>query len=174
VVSARVRVGICALFSDQLLWLDPQMQSAKWRIDTYSSLTKIYLGRDELAARIGSHIVSSISAACAHIFGTQFKSSNIDIQLTQIAARALELNHKIKSEVVHLGDLHAEYFHYNHKYDAAIMTVLDADKGDSTPSRIVSTCGLGVRITKAVGGGKEPESSVVLKAVVASEQVYES
>ncbi|KAG8739929.1 hypothetical protein FRC10_004990 [Ceratobasidium sp. 414] len=152
---------------------DPQIMSAKWRVDTYSTLLRLGSARrQELTDRISSYIASLIMAACGHLFGNLIKPPTDNARLIQLVTRALKLNDQIKQEVVHAGDIHTEYFHYNHPYDDLKMKVLDSDEGDSLPAHIVSTCGLGVGFTKAVGGGKEPESSILLKAIVVSEQLY--
>ncbi|KAG9120351.1 hypothetical protein FRC07_004190 [Ceratobasidium sp. 392] len=159
---------------NELRLRDPQMLSAKWRVDTYSILRRVTDSRrKDLIQGLGLYIASKIVTVCGHLFGDQVKPEMDDARLIQLVERALKLNDRIKEEVVHAGDIHTECFNYNKSYDDLRMTVLDADEGDALPSHIVSTCGLGVRFTKAVGGGKEPESTFLSKAIVVSEQVYD-
>ncbi|KAG9119682.1 hypothetical protein FRC07_005169 [Ceratobasidium sp. 392] len=150
-----------------------QIATAKWRIDAYSSLVKLDSARDKFVAETSSYIATYINTAVVHLFGVEIADLSGYFRLTQLVTRALELNHRIKAEVAHAGDIHVEYFYLDQEYDDLRMTVLDYKKGDRLPSHIVCTCGLGVSLTKAVGEGRMPESTVLLKAVVASEQVYD-
>ncbi|KAG8707007.1 hypothetical protein FRC09_002079 [Ceratobasidium sp. 395] len=163
-----------ALVYHELRLRDIQMLSAKWRVDTYSTLRKAStVPRPELTHGLASHIASKINAVCGHLFGDQVKPGIEDARLIQLVERALKLNDRIKEEVVHTGDIHTEYFQFDSPYDEHKMKVLDSEPGDPKPSHIVSTCGLGVWFTKAVGGGKEPEAAILSKSIVASEQMYE-
>ncbi|KAG9081310.1 hypothetical protein FRC06_005648, partial [Ceratobasidium sp. 370] len=168
--------SVCEAFNvvyRELRLRDPQIMCAKWRVDTYSTLFRLGSARrKEVTDRISSHITAMIMAACGHLFGDRVKPPADNTRLTQLVARALKLNDRIKQEVVHAGDIHTEHFQYNEPYNDLKMKVLDADERDPLPTHIVSTCGLGAGFTKAVGGGKEPESSTLLKAIVASEQIY--
>ncbi|KAG8737816.1 hypothetical protein FRC10_007779 [Ceratobasidium sp. 414] len=157
---------------DELRLQNQQMASAKWRIETYSSLIKLDSMRDGRVAAISAHIAASINPAITHLFGVEIIDLANHPRLVKLVTRALDLNHMIKAEVTHAGDVHAGYFPFNNIYDDSCMKVMDAKKGAPLPKRIVSTCGLGVCLTKAVGGGKEPEFTVLLKAVVSSEDIY--
>ncbi|KAG8700593.1 hypothetical protein FRC08_004615 [Ceratobasidium sp. 394] len=149
-----------------------QMASAKWRIETYSSLLKLDSMQDRRVADISAHAAAMINSASTHLFNVEITDLATRTRLVKLVSRAIRLNHTIKAEVAHAGDIHTRYIHYNDEYDGSWMEVLDAKKGDPVPKHIVSMYGLGVYLTKAVGGGKEPESTVLLKAVVSSEDIY--
>ncbi|KAG9073792.1 hypothetical protein FS749_014683 [Ceratobasidium sp. UAMH 11750] len=168
--SARFET-LTAVYNDLRLQ-NQQIASAKWRIETYASLVKLDSMCDGRVADISAQIAAIINSATTHLFGVEIKHLATRPRLIKLVTRALGLNHTIKAEVAHAGDIWVEYFHFNQEYDDAHMKVLDAKKGDPLPKHIVSTCGLGVSLTKAVGGGKEPESTILLKAVVSSEEIY--
>lgn len=52
------------------------------------------------------------------------------------------------------------------------MQVLDAEAGEASPDRILLTCGLGLKVTRAVGEDKDPEPKVAEKAMVVSPNLY--
>ncbi|QRV80585.1 hypothetical protein RhiJN_08600 [Ceratobasidium sp. AG-Ba] len=173
-VEAQAQNKAFSLVYRELRLRDPQMLSSKWRVDTYSTTrTLSNSNRQELTNDLASYISQKIVAVCGFLFGDRAKPATDASRLIQLIERALKLNDRIKEEVVHAGDIHTEYFHYNTPYEDLKMKVLDAEPGDPLPTHIVSTCGLGVWFTKAVGGGKEPESKILLKATVASDQMYE-
>ncbi|KAG8715497.1 hypothetical protein FRC09_016560 [Ceratobasidium sp. 395] len=146
---------------------DPQILSAKWRVDAYSALFVLDHSRDSYASTLGSNIASQIDDIGLCLFGIKPKSTDLIVKLVE---RAMKLNHKLKAEVVHEGDFHVEYASYNAAYNASTMDIMDHRVGNPEPTCIVSTCGLGVRLTKAVGGGKQPESTVILNTLVADEK----
>ncbi|KAG9097687.1 hypothetical protein FRC06_007291 [Ceratobasidium sp. 370] len=169
--EAATQCEVLAKVYHRLRLRDSQILAAKWRVDSYSSLVELDDIRHDRASIISSHIASEINVAFSHLFGDQVKFPTDSPRLIRLVTNALELNHIFKAEVAHAGDLHAEYFHFNEAYNDSHMEVLDSDEGDRVPSHIVSTCGLGLRITKAIGGKQEPESKVVLRAIVASENM---
>ncbi|QRV91898.1 hypothetical protein RhiJN_19916 [Ceratobasidium sp. AG-Ba] len=151
-----------------------QMIAAKWRIETYRSLAKVSPISDEKRARMLSHIADLINNGVQHLVGVKFRDLLAEqSRLVKLVTRALELNHTIKAEVAHAGDIFVEYHHHNEVYDDSRMTVLDSSPGDPSPTHIISACGLGVGVAKAVDGGKEPEVTNLLKAIVASETIYD-
>lgn len=152
--------------------VDSQMQSAKWRVDTVSALKRQDTAHASRERRIARQIENDINSVMKYLFGDGFQLDR-DVGLEEIVARALNLNFKLKTEVIHLGDFHTEFFHHDHPYDGSLMQVLDAEKDDPVPKHIVSTCGLGLRSTNAVGGGKQPEPSILIKAMVADEMLYQ-
>ncbi|KAG8730709.1 hypothetical protein FRC10_002412 [Ceratobasidium sp. 414] len=170
--NASVRLETLTAVYNNLRLQNQQMASAKWRIEAYSSLVKLDSMRDGRIADISAHIATIINQATFHLFGGKINLLANRARLVKLVTRALDLNHIIKAQVAHAGDIHAEHFHFNHEYDSSRMEVLDAKKDDPLPKHIVSTCGLGVCLKKAVGGGKEPELTVLLKAVVSSEDIY--
>ena len=147
------------------------MQSAKWRIDTFTTLLDIDADKHGRAKSIAARCEKSMLAAFQGLFGNENKLV-VGSKLEVIFKDAWELNCYIKAKVAHLGDFETEYFPYNHNYNDSYMQVLDAKRGDPTPSHILLTCGLGLKVTKAVGENKDPESKVVEKAVVVSCLVY--
>ncbi|KAG8789530.1 hypothetical protein FRC12_013420 [Ceratobasidium sp. 428] len=170
---ASVQIETFALVYERLRLCNQQITAAKWRIETYSSLIKLDSTRGGHVTETSLYIARVIETAVHHLLGVKVQDLADHTRLTQLVKRAYELNHRIKAEVAYAGDIHADYFQYDHEYDDARMKVLDSKKGDPLPVRIVSTCGLGVYLTKAIGGGKAPELAVLLKAIVASEQVYD-
>ncbi|KAF8597352.1 hypothetical protein BDV93DRAFT_596773, partial [Ceratobasidium sp. AG-I] len=149
----------------------PQMQSAKWRIDTFTTLYDMDMERQSRAKNLASRCEESVTAALQGLFRSRIKLA-IGSKLGVIFKDAWELNFYIKAKVAHLGDFETEYFPSDHPYHGSNMQVLDSKPGDPTPSHIFSTCGLGLTITKAVGENKDPESKVVEKATIVSPDIY--
>lgn len=147
------------------------MQSAKWRIDTFTALLDIDTEKHSRPKSMAARCEGKIATAFQGLFGKEHQLV-VGSKLETIFNNAWELNCYVKSKVAHLGDFETEYFSYDQEYVDSHMQVLDAKRGDPTPRRILLTCGLGLRVTKAVGENKDPTSKVVEKAMVVSPLVY--
>jgi hypothetical protein len=77
----------------------------------------------------------------------------------------------LKREAVLLGDFHQTFYPPLHRFDPLLMRELEPRK--SQPDYILGTVGLGLLCSCAVGGGKAPETVVMLKALVATARLYE-
>ncbi|KAG8719306.1 hypothetical protein FRC09_011350 [Ceratobasidium sp. 395] len=164
-----------ALFFDiyqSLRQRDSQIQCAKWRVDTFSTLTKLDPGYTRLADVISVDISSRIGGITTCLIGSTLLLDDDKRQLKSVVEKALNLNHKIKTEVLRLGDFHTMCFESGERYDGKVMSILDERGDEGTSFGILSTCGLGVCATKAVGGGKEPEKELVMKAKIVSENIF--
>ncbi|KAG8725068.1 hypothetical protein FRC09_009034, partial [Ceratobasidium sp. 395] len=135
------------------------------RVDAYTALFGLDNSRDDYATTLGTSIASQINNIGLCLFGIKPESTGLIFKLVE---RAMKLNHKLKAGGSR--DFHVEYASYNAAHNSSTMNILDHKVGDPEPTCIVSTCGLGVRLTKAVGGGKQPESAVILNALVADER----
>jgi hypothetical protein len=149
------------------------MQSAKWRADTFSTLAKLRHNKDKLAAGFSDSVANSINIIIAALVGPEFKLKHDDQSLGQLFKKALELNHTLKAQVLHLGDFHTLWFEPGHPYDKQNMSILDAKPTYKPQYGIITTIGLGVYVTRAVGGDQEPEADIVRKAMVVCENVYD-
>ncbi|KAF8593416.1 hypothetical protein BDV93DRAFT_566575 [Ceratobasidium sp. AG-I] len=149
----------------------PQMQSAKWRIDTFTTLLDMDNRKHGRAKIIAARCEKAMIAAFQGLFGYRQKL-DVGSKLEALFQDAWELNCLIKTKVAHLGDYETEYFPCKFEYHGSHMKVLDAEPGDQPPGRILLTCGLGLKTTKAVGENKDLESTVVEKATVVSPDVY--
>lgn len=147
------------------------MQSAKWRIDTFTILLVLDTKQRSRARSMATQCEETLAIAFRDLFGDRNKLV-LGSKLEGVFTNAWELNCYIKAKVAHLGDFETACFPYGHKYDDLHMQVLDAKRGDRNPSRIVLTCGLGLRVTKAVGENKDPEWKVVEKGMVVSPDMY--
>ncbi|KAF8602937.1 hypothetical protein BDV93DRAFT_557116 [Ceratobasidium sp. AG-I] len=150
----------------------PQMQAAKWRIDTLMMLMEADTEKQNRAASLASECKKSLQVAFRHLTGGELKLG-VDSKLQDIFQKAWDLNHYIKTKATHSGDYQTVHFPCGHTFDESMMEVLDADPGDAVPSNINVTCGLGLKITNAIGGQKDPESKVLLKATVVGSRMYE-
>ncbi|KAF8597355.1 hypothetical protein BDV93DRAFT_610436 [Ceratobasidium sp. AG-I] len=169
--EASAKLQVLTTVYKELRLRDPQMQSAKWRVDTVSALRNLDVEHASRARQIVQPIAAAIETVFLSFFGHE-PTYDCTAELEEIVNRALDLNFKLKTEVIHLGDFHTKFFQYDHPFDGSLMRVLEAQAGDPAPSHIISTCGLGVCCSKAVGEGRSPDISVVLKAIVADEELY--
>lgn len=151
---------------------DPQMQSAKWRVDTYSTLVKLHSEDRGLSQRIQTEVGSRIDAIIVCLIGKTVPLDNELKGLDDIIQKALRLNNTIKTEVLRVGDFHTMCFVAGEPFDEQRMSILDERVGENPPSEILSTCGLGLLLTQAVGGNQEPKTEVIMKAKVVSESVF--
>ncbi|KAG8720504.1 hypothetical protein FRC09_009458 [Ceratobasidium sp. 395] len=164
-----------ALFSDiysSLRQRDSQIQCAKWRVDTFSTLTKLDPGYTKLGDALSVDISSCIDSITTCLTGSTLLLNGDKRQLKSVVEKALNLNHKVKTEVLRLGDFHTITFESGERYDGEVMSILDERGDEGTGFSILSACGLGVYTTKAVGGGKEPEKELVMKAKIVSENIF--
>lgn len=151
----------------------PQMQAAKWRIDTLKILMVANADEHSRAATIASNCGRALHEAFYHLTGEESKLG-VDSRLENIFREAWDLNLYIKTKATHSGDYQTEYFPCDHPYDGSLMVVLDADPGDPVPNSIAMTCGLGLKITNAIGGQRDPEAKVIMKATVVGSRMHES
>lgn len=113
----------------------------------------------------------TLATAFRGLFGDQ-KKLPTDAKLEAIFKNAWDFNCYIKSKVAHLGDFETEWFPYGEKYDNLHMQVLDGKPGDPSPNHIFLTCGLGLKVTNAIGENRDPESEVVERAMIISPEMY--
>ncbi|KAF8594323.1 hypothetical protein BDV93DRAFT_529377 [Ceratobasidium sp. AG-I] len=143
----------------------PQMQAAKWRVDTLSVLMDMDAEKHTRVWEMASRCKEKLCTTFRHLTGDEGELV-LDSRLEKIFRDAWDLNYHIKMKATQSGDYQTEYFPCNHPYDEDLMQVLDAESGDQAPSSVVLTCGLGLKVTKAIGAQRDPQSKVILKATV--------
>lgn len=88
--------------------IDPQMQSAKWRVDAVSILMKQDTEKYSRERRIVRQIEDTINIALQCLFGDKFRLDR-EPRLEEIVAQALNLNFKLKTQVIYLGDFRTSF-----------------------------------------------------------------
>ncbi|KAG8738395.1 hypothetical protein FRC10_006941 [Ceratobasidium sp. 414] len=120
-------------------------------------------------------IDNSLSLLLTYFFGDQ-AGVKLETQhqnpLTRLFQAAWDWNSMLKGEVIILGDFHTTYYPPLHKFDPDRMSEFEPGPRGPRSRHILGTLGLGLVSSRAVGGGQEPEETVVLKAMVAMQSLY--
>jgi hypothetical protein len=82
-------------------------------------------------------------------------------------------NSMLKGEVIMLGDFSQVCYAPLSCFDPVSMDEFEPDGKRSPPEFMLGTLALGLVSSRAVGGGRSPETTVVCKAVVATESLYD-
>ncbi|CAE6473470.1 hypothetical protein ACGC1H_005426 [Rhizoctonia solani] len=156
---------------------EPQTVAAKWRANTFNSINSGE-GRDHAKdAVIANHareFCEGIKVLAKAFFGheqdIQLESIHF-AQVDKLLHMAWEWNTKLKGEVIVLGDFVQVYYNPRLPLDPNSMDEFEPRKGVKAET-ILGTLGLGLISGQAVGGGQPPVTTVVCKAIVATESLY--
>lgn len=86
---------------------------------------------------------------------------------------AWDWNALLKGGVVLLGDFQPVAHQHGSPFKRELMSVFEPKRGGRDPEEMLSTIGLGLFLSRATGGEKEPEQVVICKVLVASEDLFE-
>lgn len=93
--------------------------------------------------------------------------------LKELVLMAWDWNILLRGKIILLGDLHPTAYQYGSDFDDQTMSEFEPMRGGQIPTRILSTIGLGLSVSRAEGAGKAPERMILRKATVVSERRFE-
>ncbi|KAG8713743.1 hypothetical protein FRC08_012873 [Ceratobasidium sp. 394] len=169
---------VVATMYDNIQRQESQTVAAKWRASCFKSICE-----PEDQATVARHVErvvqgfinDGLSPLLTYFFGEQ-AGVRLETQhknpLMRLFQTAWDWNSTLKGEVILLGDFHTTYYSPLHRFDPERMSEFEPDARGSRSRRILGTLGLGLVSSRAVGGGQEPEETLVLKAVVAMKGLY--
>ncbi|CCO36069.1 hypothetical protein BN14_10191 [Rhizoctonia solani AG-1 IB] len=159
---------------------EPQTMSGKWRLNAFIGIDSN--NAEGQAEDTGAAIASHTKQFCGGIvaLARAFFGQNQDIQLEEshysqadkLMHMAWEWNAKLKGKVIVLGDFYQTCYEPRLPLDPDLMEEFSPRK-DINAGKILGTIGLGLTSLRAVGGGQPAEKTVICKAVVATESLYE-
>jgi hypothetical protein len=94
-------------------------------------------------------------------------------RLEGLVRMAWDWNAKLKGEVIVLGDFSQTSYAPLSQFDTTLMNEFEPNAKRPPPQFILGTLALGLVCSRAIGGGRSPETTVVCKAVVAAESLYD-
>jgi hypothetical protein len=158
---------------------EPQAVAAKWRANCFKSIYK-----PESLDATTQHINSvtqkvahdSLDPLITYFFGQKAGIRLGDQQserLVRLVRVAWDWNSMLKGEVIVLGDFYQTFYTPLHRFDPGLMSEFEPNPRKPQPKSILGTLGLGLVSSRAVGGGQAPETTVVVKAMVATKHLYE-
>ncbi|KAG8737714.1 hypothetical protein FRC10_007913 [Ceratobasidium sp. 414] len=170
--------GVVAAMYDDVQRREPQAVAAKWRANCFKSIFKPE-GPDAVAQRVNvvvrEFVDTNLTPLLTYFFGqasgVRLEHQHLD-RLIQLFRMAWDWNSMLKGEVIMLGDFYPTYYAPMHHFDPSLMGEFEPDSRKSQPKYILGTLGLGLLSSRAVGGGKTPEVTVVSKATVAGMSLY--
>ncbi|KAG8717676.1 hypothetical protein FRC09_013913 [Ceratobasidium sp. 395] len=169
---------VVAVLYNDIQQREPQAVAAKWRASCFKS---IYRPEDPNATthHVNSitqeFITGSLSSLLTYFLG---RSANVWLEpqhqdrLTRLFRVAWDWNSMLKGDVIMLGDFHPTYYDPLRHFDPGLMDEFDSVARRPQPKFILGTLGLGLLSSRAVGGGQTPQVTVVLKATVATKNLY--
>ncbi|KEP54010.1 putative AIG1 domain protein [Rhizoctonia solani 123E] len=156
---------------------EPQTVSAKWRANTFKSINEGEdrdNAKDAVIANHAREFCEGIKVLAGAFFGPaqdiQLEPTHLG-QVDKLLHMAWDWNTKLKGEVIVLGDFAQTYYNPRLPLDLNLMDEFEPRKGVKAET-ILGTLGLGLISGQAVGGGQPPVMTVVCKAVVATESLY--
>lgn len=93
-------------------------------------------------------------------------------RLQRLVQMAWDWNAKLKGEVVMLGDFHLKAYPPSSEFDSTLMNEFEPDSPQPPVTSILGTLGLGLVSSRAIGGMRPPEITIVYKALVATQSLY--
>ncbi|KAG8752995.1 hypothetical protein FRC11_007823 [Ceratobasidium sp. 423] len=164
---------------NQIKRSEPQLVAGRWRRETFNAMDRIS------AIKIGEPPIPKLHDILADSLNDLLKccsTPTFKAQLTEeekkhlikLADKAEELNLLVKGRVVYLGDLQPVVFSCGEAFQHSSMSELQTDqrsKQTGNPEAILATTALGLVKKYALGGGRDPEETVIRKATIISERV---
>ncbi|QRV92572.1 hypothetical protein RhiJN_20590 [Ceratobasidium sp. AG-Ba] len=157
---------------------EPQAVSARWRVDCFKSVYKpaspdaVPQVVDLLVQEFGE---KSLKPVLTYFFGAhtelQLQGQHLD-RLTRLFRTAWDWNWMLKAGVIMLGDFLPTFYVPTSRFDQNLMEEFEPNPRGPQFGTILGTIGLGLISSRAIGGGKAPEETVVLKATVATRGLY--
>lgn len=94
-------------------------------------------------------------------------------RLQRLVQTAWDWNSTLKGEVIMLGDFYQTAYVPSSRFDPTLMNEFEPNSRKPPVETILGTLGLGLISLRAVGGGRQPETTVVCKALVATNSLYD-
>ncbi|KAG8684776.1 hypothetical protein FRC08_013492 [Ceratobasidium sp. 394] len=167
-----------AAMYDDVQRREPQAVAAKWRANCFKSIFKSE-GPDAVTQQVNlvvrEFVDSSLTPLLTYVFGeapgVRLEHQHLE-RLIRLFRMAWDWNSTLKGEVIILGDFYPTYYAPMHRFDPSLMSEFELDPRKSQAKYILGTLGLGLLASRAVGGGKSPEVTVVSKAIVGGMSLY--
>ncbi|CAE6455143.1 unnamed protein product [Rhizoctonia solani] len=156
---------------------ESQAVSGKWRVNSFCGIDSGDREDQEKNAIIANHtkmFCEGIVSISRSFFGQEQEiqiEETYSSQVEKLIRMAWEWNAKLKGEVVVLGDFYQLHYNPRLPLDPSIMEEFEPRKGVKS-EKILGTLGLGLISAQAVGGEQPLETTVVCKAIVATESLY--
>ncbi|KAG9126356.1 hypothetical protein FRC07_003749 [Ceratobasidium sp. 392] len=168
---------IIALMYNDVQWQESQAVASRWRANCFKS---IYTPENPEAPTRHIHLIAQdfvdggLSPLLKYFFGEAtglvLESQHLN-RLTQLFQAAWDWNSVLKGDVIALGDFYQTYYDPLRYFDPSLMDEFEPVPRRPPPKCILGTLGLGLLSSRAVGGGKKPEVTVVYKATVATKSL---
>ncbi|KAG8737711.1 hypothetical protein FRC10_007910 [Ceratobasidium sp. 414] len=152
------------------------VDAAKWRAHSFKSLDKPK-NEDATPNHIDQIVQAFIDESLAPLilcfFGRNTKI-RMEVQhfgrIARLVREAWVWNSTLKGEVIMLGNFCQTYYNFLHRFDSDLMEEFEPGPRP-TPKYILGTLGLGLTVSHVLGG-PVPKTDVVLKATVATKNLY--
>ncbi|CAE6446632.1 unnamed protein product [Rhizoctonia solani] len=156
---------------------EPQAVSGKWRVNAFIGIDLTDTegqAKDTTIANHTKQFCEGIIALARAFFG-QEKDIQLEeayhSQVDKLMHMAWEWNAKLKGKVIVLGDFYQTCYDPRLTLDPNFMEEFEPRKGVNA-EKILGTLALGLISARAVGGEQPPETTIVCKAIVATESLY--
>ncbi|QRV92569.1 AIG1 domain-containing protein [Ceratobasidium sp. AG-Ba] len=175
-IDASQNNMIASMYED-IQKCEPQAVAGKWRVNSFRSAYRD--GKSDLVhqhvSRIAEGLVDNILAPLITYFFGEETGAGVEHQHLQSFIRLVQMawnwNSMLKQDVVMLGDFHQSFYSPLHTFESRLMEEFEPN-AKFWPTSILGTMGLGLIALRAVGGGRAPEETVVVKATVATGSLY--
>ncbi|CEL54214.1 conserved Plasmodium protein [Rhizoctonia solani AG-1 IB] len=154
---------------DQMIRQEPQSIAGRWRRDTFSSISKKKSRGDKPDdERMHRIITEALSALVGKFIKIQPHEvlEGYDKALGKVIAKAEWLNRVLKEEVSILGNFQLISFSFGDAFQPSHMSEAISTPKKPYPEIILATVGLGLLKSYALGGDRQPETTILRKAVV--------
>lgn len=165
-------------WTKNVAFAEPQAVAAKWRVDSFKSIYKPdtrnapsqhidRITQEFLQHRLSPLIINFFGRGTEVAMGPRHYE-----HLQRLVQTAWDWSTKLKGEVVMLGDFFLAAYPPSSSFDPICMNEFEPNTRQPPVSSILGTLGLGLISSRAVGGGRPPETTVVYKALVATSNLY--
>ncbi|KAH7305112.1 hypothetical protein B0J17DRAFT_690175 [Rhizoctonia solani] len=160
---------------------ESQYMVGRWRSTTFACVTKSKGSRagDEYISKLArDFILECLNPLVVHFFGRIPENINWDEQLRaqvrQLFETAYNWNARLKKDVIMLGDFEQTAPTSCSNFDGTQMEDFNpTPRAHSHRAQtVLAPLSLGITVREAVGGGSPPKSTIVHKAVVATDLFY--
>ncbi|CAE6421667.1 unnamed protein product [Rhizoctonia solani] len=160
---------------------ESQYMVGRWRSTTFACITKSKGSSTEdkyIAKLAQDFVLECLNPLVVHFFGFTPGSINWDEQLRaqvhQLFATAYKWNARLKEDVILLGEFEPTAPSFGSNFDGTQMENFNPSPGAfSREARtVLAPLSLGITVREAMGGGNPPKSTIVHKAMVATDVFY--